>query len=343
MIYERMTRMYTKLINKTVLFLSMVAVMLTGVETYAQKPLIDVSIDSAAILIGEQTVIHLTITTDKGRDIIVPIPSDTLMTGVEVITLSKPDTSFIENDKLLIKQDVMITSFDSALYLLPPFVVIGQNDTVYSEQLALKVSTIPVDTSKPEEFADIKDTWKPPFVLADYYPCIFGTLFALLFICIIGYIAKRIRNKQSIIPFKKPEPKLPPHEQAIKELEEIKQQKLWQQGRNKEYYTLITDALRKYIVDRFDINAMEMTSSEILDLLRKDEVAKPVFDNLKQVLMLADFVKFAKMNPLPDENNQSMNNAYVFVNQTVPVVIEDEISGGSEKEDSDSVKDGDEK
>lgn len=325
MIYERMTRMHTKLISKIALFLGMITIMLTGGKVYAQKPLIDISIDSAAILIGEQTAIRLTITTDKGQDVIVPIPSDTLMAGVEVISVSKPDSSFIENNKLLIKQDVMVTSFDSALYLLPPFVVIGQNDTVYSEQLALKVSTIPVDTSKPEEFSDIKDTWKPPFVLADYYPIIYGVLFALLFICIIGYIIKRLKNKQSIIPFKKSEPKLPPHEQAIKELEEIKQQKLWQQGRNKEYYTSITDVLRKYIVDRFGVNAMEMTSSEILDLLRKDENAKPVFDNLKQILMLADFVKFAKMNPLPDENNQSMNNAYLFINQTVPVVVAEEV------------------
>ena len=73
----------------------------------------------------------------------------------------------------------------------------------------------------------------------------------------IAYIVKRIRAKKSLIPFKKEEPKLPPHEQAIKELDEIKQQKLWQQGRSKEYYTLITDTLRKYIKERFGINAME--------------------------------------------------------------------------------------
>ena len=73
----------------------------------------------------------------------------------------------------------------------------------------------------------------------------------LFLICVVAYVIKRMRNRQSILPFKKPEPKLPPHEQAIKELDEIKQQKLWQQGRSKEYYTLITDTLRRYIVDRF--------------------------------------------------------------------------------------------
>ena len=110
--------------------------------------------------------------------------------------------------------------------------------------------------------------------------------------------------------------KMPEFKQAIKELDEIKQQKLWQQGRSKEYYTLITDTLRKYIEERFGINAMEMTSGEILELIRKNSEAQSVYDNLRQILQLADFVKFAKMNPLPDENDLSMMNAYLFVNQT---------------------------
>lgn len=306
-----------KLVKKGILFLILAGAFLSG-KAYAQKTLLDVSVDSAAILIGEQTVLHLTVTTDKEKAVQLVIPTDTLMRGVEVLEISKPDSSFIENDRLLIKQDVLVTSFDSSLYLLPPFKVIDGLDTVYSQQLALKVSTIPVQIDKPEEFNDIKEVWKPPFVLADYYPLIYGILLTLFLICAIAYVIKRLRSKKSIIPFKKPEPKLPPHEQAIRELNEIKQQKLWQQGRNKEYYTLITDTLRKYIVDRFGINAMEMTSAEILDILRKQQDVNLVYENLKQILQLSDFVKFAKMNPLPDENDQSLSNAYRFVEQTKP-------------------------
>ena len=295
-----------KLIKKSILFL-VAAASLAGGKAYAQRPLIDVAIDSAAILIGEQTTLHLTVTADKDRPVQIVIP---------VLNLSKADSTEIENDRLVIKQDVLITSFDSSLYLLPPLKVIDGVDTVYSNQVALKVSTIPVNADKPEEFNDIKTVWKPPFVWADYYPIIYGILLALFLICVIAYIVKRIRAKKSLIPFKKEEPKLPPHEQAIKELDEIKQQKLWQQGRSKEYYTLITDTLRKYIEERFGINAMEMTSGEILDLIRKNSEAQSVYDNLRQILQLADFVKFAKMNPLPDENDLSMMNAYLFVNQT---------------------------
>lgn len=311
-----------KLIHKSILFLALIGLSFSGGKASAQNTLLDVKVDSAAILIGEQTVLHLTVTADKNKEVQLVIPRDTLMAGVEVLDIPKADTTEIDNDRLLIKQDLLVTSFDSSLYLLPPFKVIDGKDTVYSNQIALKVSTIPVNTDKPEEFFDIKNVWKPPFVLADYYPIIFGVLLALFLICVIAYVIKRLRNRQSLIPFKKPEPKLPPHEQAVKELDEIKQQKLWQQGRSKEYFTMITDTLRRYIVERFGINAMEMTSGEILDIIRKTLDASSVYDNLQQILLLSDFVKFAKMNPLPDENDLSMTNAYLFVDKTKQEVVE---------------------
>lgn len=326
--------MQMRYINKGILFIAIVLSFLQGTKLYAQQTLIDVSIDSAAILIGEQTVLHLTVTTDNGKNVIVPIPNDTLMTGVEVLNIAKADTTVIDNNRLLIKQDISVTSFDSSLYLLPPFKVIDQTDTIYSNQVALKVSTIPVNIDKPDEFNDIKDTWDPPFVLADYYLLIYGVLFACFLICLIGYILKRLRNRQSIIPFKKQEPKLPPFEMAMKELDEIKQQKLWQQGRNKEYYTLLTDTLRKYMVNRFGINAMEMTSGEILELIRLESEANSSYNSLKQILELADFVKFAKLHPLPDENELSLMNAYLFVNQTKVV----EVASPEESKESTEIK-----
>ncbi|MDR3251648.1 MAG: hypothetical protein LBT42_08320, partial [Tannerella sp.] len=117
-------------------------------------------------------------------------------------------------------------------------------------------------------------------------------------------------------------PKLPPHEQAMKELREIREQKLWQQGRNKEYFTEVTDTLRRYISTRYGASAMEMTSSEILELLRNEEPGnKDVYDLLKQILQLSDFVKFAKLHPLPDENELSMFNANLFVDRTKKVTV----------------------
>ena len=305
-------------LNKLIsLYLFLILLLTGGAGMQAQRTLIDVKIEEADLLIGEQTVLHLTVTTDNGKLVYCPIPLDTLMAGVEVLALSKPDSTVIDNNRLMIKQDILITSFDEALYLLPPFVVIDETDTIYSNQVALKVSTLQVNVDAPEEFFDIKEVWKPPFVLADYYPLIFGILLALILICVIGYIVQRLRKRKSTIPeLLKEELKIPPHELAIRELNEIKLQKLWQQGRNKEYYTQITDTLRRYIYRRFGINAMEMTSYEILDIITRENDARSVYDTLKQILQLSDLVKFAKWHPLPDENDLSMAYSYLFVNQT---------------------------
>src|SRR5574344_1056028 len=96
--------MQMRYINKGILFIARVLSFLQGTKLYAQQTLIDVSIDSAATLIGEQTVLHLTVTTDNGKNVIVPIPNDTLMTGVEVLNIAKADTTVIDNNRLLIKQ-----------------------------------------------------------------------------------------------------------------------------------------------------------------------------------------------------------------------------------------------
>ena len=299
----------------SVRMLLLVVCLLAGFTAGAQQTLIDVKVDTADILVGEQTTLHVTVTTDPNRRIIIPLPSDTLMTGVEVISVSDADST-VADGRLVIRRDILVTSFDSSLYLLPPFIAIDGTDTIASNQVALKVSTVPVDVDNPEQFYDIKDVWKPPFVLADYYPWIFGILTALFLICVIGYLVQRYRRHRSEVPVKPAEPELPPYETAIRELDSIKDQKLWQQGLNKEYYTQVTDTLRRYISRRYGVNAMEKTSEEILAIIERESDERSVYDTLRQVLRLSDYVKFAKLHPLPDENDESMRNAYLFVNQT---------------------------
>jgi hypothetical protein len=307
--------------------------LLSGSKVHAQT-LIDVSTEVPDILIGEQTVLHLTVTADKGKTVYLAFSPEALM-PVEIVFASKPDTTIVNGNRIVVKQDLVVTSFSEVdtLCLLPPFAVIDQSDTIYSNQIALKISTVPVNVDAPEEFNDIKEIWKPPFVLADYYPLIFGILLTLFLICVVGYIVQHIRNKKALIPLRKEEPKLPPYEEAIKRLDEIKSQKIWQQGRNKEFYTQLTDVLRQYIVRRYNVNAMEMTSYEILEIIQRDKDAKSVYDSLRQILHLADFVKFAKLHPLPDENDLSLTNAYSFVNQTKVVEIAKpaEESGGDQQ------------
>ena len=295
----------------------MILLSLQGVKTFAQQTLIDVQIDEPDLMIGEQTLLHVTITTDQDKQVGIPLPGNMLMEGVEVLNIFPPDTTDIKNNRMTIRYDLLITSFDSSLYLLPAFIAIDGSDTLYSNQVALKISSPDVDLDHPEEFFDIKNIWRPPFVLADYYALIYGVLFALLLICVTGYFIQRMRNRPKQAEPVVEGPKLPPHEQAMKELREIRERKLWQQGRNKEYFTEVTDTLRRYITARYGEPAMEKTTSEILEILRNEEPGNREVNNLlKQILQLSDFVKFAKLHPMPDENEMTMFNANLFVDKT---------------------------
>ncbi|MDR2774084.1 MAG: hypothetical protein LBC19_04960 [Tannerella sp.] len=290
---------------------------LYGMKSYAQRTLVDLKIDEADIMIGEQTMLHLSVTTDRGRQVAVPLPVDKLTDGVEVLHVTPPDTTDIQNNRIMICYDLVITSFDSLLYLIPPFIAIEGHDTIFSNHVALKVSAPDVNLENPEEYYDIKDLWRPPFVFADYYALIYGILFALFLICMIGYFVQRMRKRPKKTVKADDAPKLPPYEQAIRELKEIRERKLWQQGRSKEYYTEITDTLRRYISARYGVSVMEKTSSEILEIIRDEEPGgKEIYYLLNQTLRLSDFVKFAKLHPLPDENELSMLNANLFVERT---------------------------
>ena len=114
-------------------------------------------------------------------------------------------------------------------------------------------------------------------------------------------------------------PKLPPHVIAMEALENLRLKKLWQAGKVKEYYTEMTDIIRYYIEGRFSIYAMEMTTDEIMQSLKAHEDGSAARDLLRDTLVLADLVKFAKAQPLPLDNEQSLNQCIDFVKATKPV------------------------
>ncbi len=282
----------------------------------AQNVTVDVSIDSLQLFIGQQAKIKLEVSYDANQKMRLPVFNDTIITGVEVVDIAKPDTQFLNDKKrLLIMQEYTITSFDSALYYLPPFEVLVDDKPYYSKSLALNVLSIPVDTLHPDQFFGPKDIMKPPFAWEDWELIIWFSLISIPFIILIIYLVVRYNDNKPIIRTIKIEPKLPPHQQAMKKIERIKAEKSWQKGEHKAYYTELTDTIRTYIKDRFGFNALEMTSSEIVDRLLQEKDTK-LIKELKTLFQTADLVKFAKHNPLINENDMNLVNAIDFINQT---------------------------
>lgn len=300
--------------NKKIVLIALLVV-LTG-KIAAQSVTVEAKIDSLQILIGEQAKIQLQVAMDAKQRAVFPVYTDTLIQGVEIIETAKPDTQFLnDRQRMLITQEYTVTSFDSALYYLPPMPVTVDNKVYKSKALALKVYSMPVDTLHPDQFFGQKPVMKAPFVWEDWYGLIGCSFLALPLLALLIYFIIRIRDNKPIIRKVKVEPKLPPHQTAMKEIERIKTEKVWQKGHSKEYYTELTDALRTYIKDRFGFNALEMTSSEIIDkLLEMND--KNAMSDLKYLFQTADLVKFAKHDPQMNENDANLINAIDFINET---------------------------
>ncbi len=304
--------------------------LLSSVTATAQgNVVVSAQMDSAAIMMGEQTVIRLELSQDRNAVVNQPAvnPQDTLVTGIEILSIAQPDTVDLKNNRIQVNRELLITSFDPGLYYLPPFQYVAGSDTVETQSLSLKVVAVPVDSTqitiaRIDSIAinDVKPVEAPRFVLWDYFPK--WLLWALLAVALVAlgiFLYLRYFERDRAIETGERKEQIPPYDRAVQELTRLKESKLWQQGQEKLYYTELTDILREYLDGRFHINAMEMTTTQIVNALRMNEETRVVNQQLREILAMADFVKFAKMRPLPDDNEQVMRYAENFVNETKPV------------------------
>jgi hypothetical protein len=301
---------------------SLALLLFLAVSANAQRIKATASIDSTNILLGDQVKLFLEIDHPKTVEVTFPNVPDTLIKYIEVLDRSEIDT-FESNEETFQKQiqSFLITSFDSGSYRIPPFWfkidLDGRLDSIPTNGVTLNVHTMAIDTTRGP--TDIKYPYDAPVTLKEVIPYILGAILILAILFFIFYAIKRKKNNKPIfvIPRK---PKEPAHIIALRELDRIKQEKLWQQGKTKQFYSEITETLRKYIEDRYGIPAMEQTSDETLDSFkyRRDLLKEKTLENLSRILKLADLVKFAKYRTTPDDDNMTLVNAYFFVNDTKP-------------------------
>ena len=259
--------------------------------------------------------------------------------SVELRAPVKSDTSE-KGGMLHIEYTIPVQAFDSGYYQLPEIAFVVGRDTAFSNKLALKVVPVVVDANTPiYDYANVADPEDksifdavPDWVL-DYWWVI---LLVVVAVAAFLYVWMKYKKEGSILG-KKPEPT--PYEVAVSALRELKDKKLWEQGMEKEYFTELTDVLRVYLFGRFGINAMEMTSRQILGALKNNKETRDKRDYIRQILNMADFVKFAKVRPLPDDNIASFENALKFVEETKPLPpADDEQSPETNQNQNDNSK-----
>ncbi|MBR1427277.1 MAG: hypothetical protein IJ581_07495 [Paludibacteraceae bacterium] len=287
--------------------------------------IVSAQIDSATIMLGDQTDLHLQAVCLEGEQVSMPIYGNTLAPDIEIVDRTIVDTTRLSDGRIQMDQYLTLTSFkDSLFYISPLPFVSGSGDTIWSNSLSLNVVQPFELDSMQDTLSDIKPIWRAPIW---WWGIIRWILLALLLTGVgvgVYYLVTYLMKKESgAEASESSEPLRPAEEVALEKLEAIRATKIWQQGRVKEYHTELTDVVREYIARRFGVSSAEKTSDEtLLEIKPLLTEQKEQYESLRRMLQLADLVKFAKWTTTADENEQSLQSAYTFVKETTPAEAE---------------------
>lgn len=306
---------------------------LISTSLFAQK--VKTSIDTTKNKIGAE--FQLTLTTEVDTLSKVKFPEPRNFGALEVIQSYKIDTVKNGARYELIKK-YGLTQFDSGQYVIPKIPVLINGKPVFSDSIKVEVNTIKVDTLKQKMY-DIKDIAQVDSPIGTWW------IYVLLFLAIATagfflykFIKKRQREpKAEVIVFKSP------IEKATTLLQQLETKGLWQKGEIKDYYSELTDIARNYIEEEIHIPAMESTTSELIEGLRKAakqkklKLSNETVENLEKVLKQADLVKFAKIKPLDfeiEEDKKRISNSIVTIHKSIPEIVEenDELTQWNEQQ-----------
>ena len=294
------------------------ALMLVALPMSAQKVSVEAKIDSTVIFVGQQTGFHLGVTMKEGQKVQFPQfePLQHIIPGIEVVETLPTDTQKLDDGYLRVSAHYTLTSFDDTLYYIPAVKVKVDEKEYESKSLALKVLTVKVDTLHPNQFYPAKDVQDNPFLWDEWSRLLWLSAAVLVLFIISLLIFMRLKSEKPIVFKVKIVKRIPAHQKALNSIEEIKSKSSTVTVDDaKAYYTHLTETLRRYMMERFGFNAMEMTSAEIISRLRQEEDQKKI-DELTMLFETADLVKFAKYSVGVSENDHNLISAIDFINTT---------------------------
>ena len=289
------------------------------------QPKVTTSIDTVKNKIGAE--FKLSIKTNVDTLSKVKFPESKFFGALEVLESYKVDT-VKKGDRYELIKKYGLTQFDSGKYTIPRIPIIINGKTVYSDSLAIEISDVKVDTLKQKMF-DIKDiaTVKSPMGNWWIYVLVVIGLIGLGFLIFYLLKNRKPKAKAEVIVYKTP------IEKATTLLQQLESKELWQKGAVKDYYSELTDIVRNYIEEEIKIPAMESTTSELIEGLRKAakqkklKLSNDTVENLEKVLQQADLVKFAKVTPMDyeiEEDKKRISNTIVTIHKSIPEIVETE-------------------
>ena len=288
----------------------------TGAAAAVRPPAVGARVAPDSIGIGDRFCLSIEVEKDQVQTVVFPEFSGDGSDGIELVESLPVDTLERRGRLVRLRKRYVLAAFEEGDFALGRARVLYADknvvDTLRSDDsLFLHVATFAIDSASRSIY-DVKPQKHLPFRLAE----------------IRGYLvwgaAALVLLGRSVRTLFRPAPPVPPHVAAIRALEALHHRKLWQNNQHKLYYSGLSDIVRTYIAARFGIGAMEMTSDEILTLLRRGELVSPKSaTDLAEVLRDADLVKFAKAVPDGERNEADYLKIYYFVEETKRVAEED--------------------
>ncbi len=290
-----------------------------SINAFAQSVTANASTDKSDYLVGDYIHFNIKVDYNKGTLIYPPSIQDSL-SGVSIIKSESPVTKE-NNGKVTTTYGYILSGYDSAGVTIPPIPVMykSANDTTIhtaaTNEVQFTIRTVKVNTKD-----GIKDVKKPIRIPLDWKIILMWILIAIIVIGLVYYLYLRYAKKKSQIQHVHKVVKLPPHVIALNSLQKLEEKKLWQQGKIKEYHSEITEIIRRYFEERFNFPALELTTSEAMELLNQRKDTEPIRSITYDFLTNADLVKFAKFTPMVSLNEEMLKQAYSIVNKTIQIV-----------------------
>ena len=297
-------------------YLTMICGLMLTSLTFAQ---VTSSIDTTQIRIGEELRYTIEVLADT-TDLIV-FPEGQTFLPLEVIESYKVDTTYEQATYRLIKK-YGLTQFDSGRYSLPQQRVMINEKAHLTDSTIIEVKDVVVDTTTQKMFEikpaiEVKD---PPF---DLLKLLYWVLPILLILGALVYLLFRRKKRKEA-----EEKQLPPFEEAIVALKKLDSSDLLKQNKSKEYYSHLTEIVKRYLDREVDDAALESTSDELIARLQLHKDAGHFdFDmetirHLDQILKRADLVKFAKMQQEAGQAEADRNTIEEIITETHEVIPE---------------------
>ena len=328
--------------RKYVLFLMLA---LTALGLKAQNVEVEGKVNDTKVQVGKPFTLDLSLKVPYGwfvewNDFAI----DTLSERIDIIKRGNVERTADADSNVIVKQQLTLMTFDTGQIQLPAVGLTYAQSfddpmrlQAFTEPIDLYATTIVVDTLQP--YKPIVEPIAAPIQMKEVYPWLLAVLLLALAAFSVWYWRKHRKTKVDAEGNIIRGQVIPPYDKAVGDLKRLREEKMWQSGKVKEYFSSLTDIAREYIEGQFGVNAVEMTTDDILEEIKPLRFPKETYDKLKGTMEVADLVKFAKYSASTLESDTALSSMTEFVNesyahyqeQQAKQVAENEVNKGKEE------------